>query len=77
MKYGKLIDGDLVLSKKYLIYNGRKYWNAPEELWREAGWKTIIYGEYPEGYEEVEITYTEDELNIYVHYTGVEPDGAE
>lgn len=65
--YGKLIDGVLTYSKRYLIYNGRKYWNAPEALWIEAGWKHIIYGEYPEA-EEVTIEYTEDETNIYVHY---------
>lgn len=66
--YGKLIEGVLTRSKSYLIYNGRKYWNAPESLWLEAGWKHIIYGEYPEEAEEVTIEYTEDETNIYVHY---------
>lgn len=75
--WGKLINGVLKHAKSYLVYNGRKYWNAPEELWREAGWKTVIYGEYPEGYDAVIIEYTEDELNIYVHYVGVEPDGIE
>ena len=66
--YGKLIDGVLQYSKKYLIYNGRKYWNAPEWMWLEAGWKHIIYGEYSEDAEEVTIEYTEDDTNIYVHY---------
>ena len=66
--YGKLIDGVLKHSKSYLIYNGRKYWNAPESMWMAAGWKHIIYGEYPDEAEEVTIEYTEDETNIYVHY---------
>ena len=55
--YGKLINGTLKVSKNYLIYNGRKIWNAPESLWLEAGWKHIIYGEWPEGYEEVITEY--------------------
>lgn len=72
MKYGKLISGDLVLSKKYLIYNGRKIWNAPESLWLEAGWKHVVYGEFPEGYEEYITEYSEDETYILVTYRGVE-----
>lgn len=70
--YGKLINGTLKVSKNYLIYNGRKIWNAPESLWLEAGWKHIIYGEWPEGYDEVITEYSEDDQNIYVTYRGVE-----
>ena len=71
--YVKLIDGVLTYSKKYLIWNGRKYWNAPAEMWIAAGWKHIIYGEYPEGFDEYVTIYTEDETHIYVTYEGVEP----
>ena len=70
--YGKLINGVLKISKNYLIYNGRKIWNAPESLWYEAGWKHVQYGEYPEGYDEVIVEYSEDETTIYVTYRGVE-----
>ena len=66
--YGKLIDGVLQYSKRYLIWNGRKYWNAPDAMWLAAGWKHIIYDEYPEEAECVRIEYTEDEEHIYVHY---------
>lgn len=66
--YGKLIDGVLQYSKRYLIWNERKYWNAPEAMWIAAGWKHIIYDEYPEEAESVRIEYTEDEEHIYVHY---------
>ena len=70
--WGKLVNNELVLAKKYLIYNGRKIWNAPESLWLEAGWKHVHYGSYPEGYEEVITEYSEDETTIYVTYRGVE-----
>ena len=72
MRWGKLIDNELVLAKKYLIYNGRKIWNAPEALWLEAGWKHVRYGDFPEGYSEFITEYSEDETNIYVTYRGVE-----
>ena len=70
--YGKLISGTLKLSKNYLIYEGRKIWNAPENLWLEAGWKHVQFGEWPEGYDEVITEYSEDETTIYVTYRGVE-----
>ena len=70
--YGKLINGLLTMSKRYLIYNGRKIWNAPESLWLEAGWKHVQYREFPEGYEEYITEYSEDETTIYVTYRGVE-----
>ena len=70
--WGKLVNNELVLAKNYLIYNGRKIWNAPESLWLEAGWKHVQYGSYPEGYEEVITEYSEDETTIYVTYRGVE-----
>lgn len=66
--YGKLIDGVLQHSKRYLIWNGRKYWNAPAAMWIAAGWKHVVYDEYPEDAESVRIEYTEDEEHIYVHY---------
>ena len=68
--YGKLIDGVLKHSKSYLIWNGRKYWNAPAEMWLSAGWKQIVYGEYPEVEDigQVTIEYTEDDEHIYVNY---------
>ena len=68
--YGKLIDGVLKRSKSYLIWNGRKYWNAPAEMWIAAGWKHIVYGEYPEVEDigEVTIEYTEDDEHIFVNY---------
>ena len=66
--YGKLIDGVLQYSKRYLIWNGRKYWNAPEAMWLAAGWKHIVYDEYPEVAESVRIEYTEDDEHIFVHY---------
>lgn len=72
MRYGKLINGVLKMSKNYLIYEGHKIWNAPEELWLAAGWKHVSYGSYPEGYEEVIVEYSEDETTIYVTYRGVE-----
>ena len=72
MRYGKLVNGDLVLSKKYLIYNMRKIWNAPESLFLQAGWKHVVYGDFPEGYTEYITEYTEDETTIYVTYRGVE-----
>lgn len=76
--YGKLIDGVLQHSKRYLIWNGRKYWNAPEQMWLAAGWKHIVYDEYPEDAESVRIEYTEDEEHIYVHYVvEVEPNESE
>ena len=70
--YGKLIDFVLKLSKNYLIWNGRKIWNAPREMWISAGWKEVHYGEYPEGYTEYITVYSEDDENIYVTYEGVE-----
>lgn len=66
--YGKLIDGVLHYSKRYLIWNARKYWNAPEAMWLSAGWKHIVYGDYPEDAENVRTEYTEDDENIYVTY---------
>lgn len=66
--YGKLVDGVLQYSKRYLIWNGRKYWNAPDQMWIAAGWKTIVYDVYPDEAERVIIEYTEDEEHIYVHY---------
>jgi hypothetical protein len=66
--YGKLIDGVLKHSKSYLIWNGRKYWNAPAAMWIAAGWKHIVYDTYPDDAESVRIEYTEDDENIYVHY---------
>lgn len=66
--YGKLVDGVLQYSKRYLIWNGRKYWNAPDAMWLAAGWKPIVYDVYPEEAESVRIEYTENDEHIYVHY---------
>ena len=66
--YGKLLDGVLQYSKRYLIWNGRKYWNAPGAMWLAAGWKQIIYDPYPDDADSVRIEFTEDENYIYVHY---------
>lgn len=70
--WGKLVNNELVLSKKYLIYNGRKIWNAPESLWLEAGWKHVFFDEFPEGYDEYITEYSEFETTIMVSYRGVE-----
>ena len=66
--YGKLIEGQLKLSKPYLVWQYRKYWNAPEQMWLISGWKHVVYDEYPEDAESVRIEYTEDDEHIYVHY---------
>ena len=65
--WGKLINGVLQYAKSYLKWNGRKYWNAPEELWREAGWKTIIYGEYPEGFDDSHYTSMVEDVHTIVN----------
>ena len=76
--YGTLLDGVLQYSKRYLIWNGRKYWNAPAAMWIAAGWKHIVYDPYPEEAESVRIEYTEDEEHIYVNYVvEVEDDESE
>lgn len=51
--YGKLIDGDLRIAPKKLPGDGVVVYNPPAEMYREQGWKPVVFTdapEAPEGY---------------------------
>ena len=53
MKYGKLIDGNLVLAPNPIIIGDRQIGNPPGEVYIEQGYKPVIFTDPPvvaEGY---------------------------
>ena len=48
MKYGKLIDNKLIKAPSYLIFEGKKIWNAPAQLYLYQGWYPLVYTPYPQ-----------------------------
>lgn len=53
MVYGKLIDGELVLAPRMVIYNGRRVANPKPEILLALGYKPVEYTDPPapiEGY---------------------------
>lgn len=46
--YGKLIDGDLRIAQKKLPGDGVVVYNPPAEMYREQGWKPVVFTDAPE-----------------------------
>lgn len=47
MKYGKLIDGNLVLAPNPIIIGDRQIGNPPGEVYAEQGYKPVVYTDPP------------------------------
>ena len=71
MKYGKLIDNELILAPYQIILNNMKISNPNEFELLEAGYKPIVYKDKPEeeGKEFYPFFY-EDEDNIIQEWIG-------
>ena len=66
MVYAKLIDGDLVLAPRKVIYNGKRVANPKPEILLALGYKPVQYTDPPDPVEgfhpEFYWTETEDEI---------------
>lgn len=66
MKYGKLIDGQLTLAPRKIVYQGMRIYNPPAEVLLALGYKPVQYTDPPEipaGYH-LEASWTETSEQI-------------
>lgn len=48
MKFGKLVDNNLIFAPNYIEVGDAHVWNAPPDQMLELGWKQISFTEVPD-----------------------------
>lgn len=80
MAFYRLENGEPVRANhRYIKYDGMIYANPTDEVYRMAGYKTLIESEIPEikdGFDIVK-SYEETDNSIIVHYTYAEIEAAD